>query len=404
VREAERLRIPIIGLVDTNVDPDPVTYPIPGNDDAIRSCNLVIRALAEAVNTGRQKVSAQELQQQQQAQALAAQEAAAAAESAPEGEAEQAAPTATPEPPGDEAPADETPADAAAEVTDAPAAAPADATSGEEAYMAAEISAQLVRELREKTGGGMMDCKRALQDTNGDLEAAVVLLREKGMANAAKRADRATTEGLVGYRLADDNSRGTMVAVGCETEPVSKNEEFQAFGKKALDLVEAGGIDAISQLDQERAELSGKLGENIAIAGAARFEAVDGGRLAAYVHPPANKLGVLLHVRGGDDELARNLAMHISWSDPRWIGREDVPDDLVAAEREIYLNSDEVQSKPEQAREKIVTGMLDKRFFAERGGVLADQPWIHDGSLTVGKVLADAGAAVLEFQRFSLAG
>jgi elongation factor Ts len=270
--------------------------------------------------------------------------------------------------------------------------------------MPAEISAQLVRELRERTGAGMMDCKRALQEANGDMEAAVVLLREKGMAQAQKRADRATTEGLVGYRLADDRSRGTMVAVGCETEPVSKNEDFQNFGKKTLDLVEAEGIEAVAELEQERVELSAKLSENIAIAGAARFEAVDGGRIAAYVHPPANKLGVLVHVRGGDDELARNLAMHISWSDPRWVGREDVPDDLLAAEREIYLNSDEVQSKPEQAREKIVTGMLDKRFFAERGGVLADQPWIHDGSLGVGQVLTEAGAEVLEFQRFSLAG
>jgi len=270
--------------------------------------------------------------------------------------------------------------------------------------MAAEISAQLVRELREQTGAGMMDCKRALQETNGDMEAAVVVLREKGMASAAKRADRETTEGLVGYRLADDRSRGTMVAVGCETEPVSKNEEFQAFAQKVLDLVEAGGIDAVAQVDEERTELSGRLGENIAVAGAARFEALDGGRVSAYAHPPANKLGVLVHLRGGDDELARNLAMHISWSDPRWVGREDVPEDLLAAEREIYLNSDEVQSKPEQAREKIVEGMLNKRFFAERGGVLADQPWIHDSSLSVGKVLADAGAQVLEFQRFSLAG
>ena len=268
----------------------------------------------------------------------------------------------------------------------------------------AEISAQLVRELRERTGAGMMDCKRALQETNGDMEAAIVLLREKGMASAAKRADRATTEGLVGYRLADDGSRGAMVAVGCETEPVSKNDEFQAFGRKALDLVESGGIDAVEQLEEERTELSGKLGENIAVAGAARFEAVNGGRIAAYVHPPANKLGVLVHLRGGDEELARNLAMHISWSDPRWVGREDVPDDLLAAEREIYLNSDEVQSKPDQAREKIVEGMLNKRFFAERGGVLADQPWIHDGAHTVGQVLSDAGADVLEFQRFSLAG
>jgi len=270
--------------------------------------------------------------------------------------------------------------------------------------MAAEISAQLVRELREKTGAGMMDCKNALVETNGDMEAAIVLLREKGMASAAKRADRATTEGAVGYMLAEDGSKGTMVAIGCETEPVSKSDEFQEYAAKVLRAVHADGIDAASSLEDERVELSAKLGENIAIAGAARFEPVESGRIGAYVHPPANKLGVLIHLRGGDDELARNLAMHISWSDPRWVAREDAPAELVAAEREIYLNSDEVQSKPEQAREKIVDGMLNKRFYAERGGVLADQPWIHDGSMTVGKVLAEAGADVLEFQRFSLAG
>jgi elongation factor Ts len=268
--------------------------------------------------------------------------------------------------------------------------------------MAAEISAQLVRELRAKTGAGMMDCKRALVDTNGDMEAAVTLLREKGMAQAAKRADRATTEGLVGYRLADDNSRGTMVAVGCETEPVAKSDEFKAFGKKVLDLVETDGVDAPSQLEDERVELSAKLGENIAVAGAARFEAVDGGRIGAYAHPPANKLGVLVQLRGGDDDLARRLAMHIAASSPQWIGREDVPEDAIATEREIFSNSDEVQSKPEQAREKIVEGMLNKRFFG--ANVLAEQEWIHDGSLKVGKVLADAGAEVLEFERFSLAG
>jgi elongation factor Ts len=268
----------------------------------------------------------------------------------------------------------------------------------------AQISAQLVRELRERTGAGMMDCKRALEETNGDVEAAIVALRERGMAQAAKRAGRQTTEGLVGYRLAGDGSRGTMVAVGCETEPVSKNEEFQAFAKQALDLVEAKGVDAVAELEEQRTALSAKLGENIAVAGAARFEALDGAHISAYAHPPANKLGVLVHLRGGDAELGRNLAMHISWSDPRWVGREDVPDDLLAAEREIYLNSDEVQSKPEQARERIVDGMLNKRFFAERGGVLADQPWIHDSAQTVGQVLAAARAQVLEFQRFSLAG
>jgi len=264
------------------------------------------------------------------------------------------------------------------------------------------ISAALVKELRDQTGAPMMDTKRALQEANGDLEAAKRLLRERGMAQAAKRAGRETTEGKVGYRIADDGSKGTLVAVGCETEPVSNNEEFAALAKKALEAVEANGADALAELETERAELSGKLGENIVFAGAARFEAVDDGRVAAYSHPPANKLGVLLQVRGGDDELARQLAMHISWSNPQWISREDVPADLVTAEREIYANTDEVKSKPEQAREKIVEGMLNKRYFGVN--VLTEQEWIHDSSKKVGDVLKGAGAEVLEFERFSLAG
>jgi elongation factor Ts len=266
----------------------------------------------------------------------------------------------------------------------------------------AEISAALVKELRERTGAGMMDCKRALQDTNGDMEAAIVVLREKGMAGAAKRAGRETTEGAVGYRLADDGSKGTMVAVGCETEPVSKNDEFFEFAKKVLETVDADGVDATATLEDARIELAAKLGENIAVAGAARFEAVDGGLVAAYAHPPANKLGVLLQLRGGDPELGRKVAMHIAAANPQWIDRDAVPDDALAAEREIYANSDEVQSKPEQAREKIVEGMLGKRFFG--ANVLVDQEWIHDSGKTVGQALKEAGAEVLEYQRFSLAG
>jgi elongation factor Ts len=266
----------------------------------------------------------------------------------------------------------------------------------------AEIAAALVKELRDMTGAGMMDCKRALQETNGDIEAAVVLLREKGMAGAAKRAGRETTEGAVGYRLADDASKGTMVAVGCETEPVSKNEEFFEFAKKVLVTADESGIDALSELENERIELAAKLGENIAITGAARFEAVDSGLVAAYAHPPANKLGVLLQLRGGDAELGRKVAMHIAAANPQWIDRDSVPADALDAEREIYANSDEVQSKPEQAREKIVEGMLGKRFFG--ANVLVDQEWIHDSGKTVGQVLKEADAEVLEYERFSLAG
>jgi elongation factor Ts len=263
-----------------------------------------------------------------------------------------------------------------------------------------EISAALVKELRDLTGAGMMDCKRALQDANGDLEVAQKLLRERGMASAAKRAGRETTEGRVGYRVADDARRGAIVAIGCETEPVSNNEEFLSFAEKVLAAVEREGPDAAQHLDEERQELSGKLGENIVVAGAARFEAVDGAVIDGYAHPPANKLGVLVQLRGADRETARRLAMHIAASAPRWIGREDVPADVVTSEREIYSNSDEVQSKPEQAREKIVEGMLNKRFFAAQ--VLADQPWIHDAAKTVAEALGEEGAEVLEFERLQL--
>jgi elongation factor Ts len=263
-----------------------------------------------------------------------------------------------------------------------------------------QISASLVKELRERTGAGMMDCKRALEEANGDLEVATRLLREKGMASAAKRAGRATTEGRVLDRVADDGSQGTLVAVGCETEPVSKNDDFVAFAEQVLETVERDGPGAESALEDERVALTAKLGENIVITGAARFEAVDGGHVASYVHPPGNKLGVLVQVRGGSADLGRRLAMHVAASAPEWIGREDVPEELVTSEREIFGGTDEVLSKPEQAREKIVDGMLQKRFFAAR--VLVDQPWIHDPSTTVGQALSAEGAEVLEFERLQL--
>ena len=262
------------------------------------------------------------------------------------------------------------------------------------------ISAALVKELRDQTGAGMMDCKRALVETNGDLEAARTLLRERGVAQAGKRAGRATTEGKVGYRVADDARRGTIVAVGCETEPVSNNDEFLAFAYRVLEAVEQEGPGAEEALEHDRIQLVAKLGENVTVAGAARYEAVDGGIVEGYAHPPANKLGALVQVRGGSRELARRVAMHVVASAPQWIAREDVPDDVVRAEREIFANSDEVQSKPEPAREKIVEGMLNKRFFAAQ--VLVEQPWIHDTGKSVGQALEEEKAEVLEFERLAL--
>jgi elongation factor Ts len=260
------------------------------------------------------------------------------------------------------------------------------------------ISASLVKELRDLTGAGMMDCKRALEETEGDLEAAQKLLREKGVAAAGKRAGRETTEGIVLTRV--DDGIGTIVAIGCETEPVSKNEEFRAFAEHVLDVVTVEGPDAVENLEQERIDLVARLGENVAVRGAARIEAGDGESIAAYVHPPANKIGVLVRATGSP-ELARLVAMHISFANPVYRTRDEVPQSAIDAEREIYEKLPDVQSKPEEIRAKIVDGMLAKRFFAE--SVLADQAWIHDDSVTVGKALAEQGADVVEFVRYALA-
>ena len=269
--------------------------------------------------------------------------------------------------------------------------------------MSTTISASLVKELRDATGAGMMDCKRALEETNGDLDAARTLLRERGMASAGKRAGRETTEGLVGFIV--DASIGSIVGVGCETEPVSKNDEFLNFGINVLRAVHADGTGVVESFEDERIELIARLGENIVVVGAERFDAPEGDVLAGYAHPPANKIGVLVELEGGSEELARQLAMHISFAAPEWTTREDVPAEVLAAERSILVNSDEVRSKPEAAREKIVDGMLAKRFFAATpGGVLLEQAWIHEPSKTVGQALADAGASVARFARISVAG
>jgi elongation factor Ts len=262
-----------------------------------------------------------------------------------------------------------------------------------------EIPAQLVKQLRDETGAGMMDSKRALQETGGDVEAAKRLLRERGMAEAGKRAGRETTEGIVLAKV--DDEKGTIVAVGSETEPVSKNDEFLAFAGKVLETVERDGPEAAESLEDERVELVGKIGENIATRGATRFEREGDETIAAYVHPPANKIGVLVKVKGSP-ELARQLAMHISFAAPRYRSRDEVPAEDVEAERAIYENSDEVQSKPEQVRPNIVEGMLRKRFFAQVA--LLDQEWIHESGKTVGQVLQEQDAEVLDFARYALAG
>lgn len=262
-----------------------------------------------------------------------------------------------------------------------------------------EISAGQVKELRNLTGAGMMDAKRALQDTGGDIEAAQRLLREQGMAAAGKKAGRETTEGKVLATVSGNT--GVLVAVGCETEPVSKNDEFLSFAEAVLEAVESDGPEALASLEDKRLELIAKIGENVEVRGASRLEASDGELLAEYVHPPAEKIGVLVKVRGGEPALARRLAMHISFAMPRYRTADEIPEAEIAEERAIYEQRPDVQSKPEEVRAKIVEGRLRKEFLSSVA--LAEQQWIHDTSKTVAQALSEDGAEVLEFVRYGLA-
>jgi elongation factor Ts len=260
-----------------------------------------------------------------------------------------------------------------------------------------EITAAMVKELRDATSAGMMECKRALQETSGDFDEAVKLLREKGMASAAKRADRETSEGKVDIRI--DGNVGAIAAVGCETEPVSKNEDFLAFVEKVLETVFAGGDP--SSLEAERVDLAARLGENIQIVGSKRMEAAGDELLSSYIHPPG-KVGALVHTKGGDPEAARSLALHLTFARPTYTTRDEVPQTLVDAEREILSNSEEVLSKPENMREKIVEGQLNKKFYAE--AVLLDQTWYRadESTSTVAKYLEERGIELIDYAWYAV--
>jgi elongation factor Ts len=262
-----------------------------------------------------------------------------------------------------------------------------------------DIPADLVKRLRDETGAPMMECKRALQEADGDFEEAKRLLRERGIAAAGKKAGRETTEGEVLATVS--GSVGAIVAIGCETEPVSKNDEFLSFAEAVLEGVEGGGPEAAQALEERRLELIGRLGENVELRGAARMEAGDGELLAEYVHPPANKIGVLVRTKGGDAAFARRLAMHVSFAAPRFRTADEIPAEELEAERAIYAQQPDVLDKPEEVRAKIVEGRLRKEFLA--AAALAEQAWIHDPSNTVAQALAEAGAEVLEFVRYALA-
>ncbi|MEB3197622.1 MAG: translation elongation factor Ts [Candidatus Sericytochromatia bacterium] len=277
----------------------------------------------------------------------------------------------------------------------------------------AEISAALVKELREKTNVGMMDCKKALTETNGDMEAAIDLLRKKGMAKAAAKGSRIATEGLVGAALAADGKTAALVEVNCETDFVARNETFSHVVAAVADLVvakasseEGTGDDLLAlssweagkTVDESVKEAIQKTGEKIDIRRFVRYQAAAGGVLGSYIHL-GGKIGVLIELQGGDAALAKDLAMHVAASQPQFIHRDQVPSDVVEKERDILMAQSDLQSKPENVRAKMVEGRIGK-FFEQI--CLVDQAFVKDPGVTVKDLLAKSSASITRFTRFGL--
>ena len=272
-----------------------------------------------------------------------------------------------------------------------------------------QITAAMVKELRERTGAGMMDCKRALTDAEGDLEKAVGIMRMSGQAKADKKAGRITAEGVVAIGVDDSGRRAAMVEVNCETDFVAKEAAFRGFvdavcarvlsadpvGLDEFGRMSLDGADGPS-VEEERRTLVAKTGENISVR---RFAAVTsrGGRLGAYVH--GTRIGVVVDLEGGDDVVARDVAMHIAASRPAAVGESDIPAEMLEREREILEAQVAESGKPPEIRQKMLAGRIAK-FLKEV--TLIGQPFVKDPDRSVGEHLRASGATVLRFERFEV--
>ena len=264
------------------------------------------------------------------------------------------------------------------------------------------VTAAMVKELRERTGAGMMECKKALVDAGGDMDAAVEAMRKAGLAKADKKASRVAAEGKVVQALSADGKQAVMVEVNSETDFVAKDGNFNAFANAvaqiALDAnpADTEGLLAAdhdgASVEEARQALIAKIGENIQVRRFVRSET--GGQLGAYVH--GGKIGVLVDMEGGDAELAHDIALHIAAMNPEFISDADVPADVMAKEKEILIAQAADSGKPPEIIEKMVTGRLRKHLA---GITLLGQPFVKDGDLTVGKLLKQNGATVKGFQR-----
>jgi len=272
------------------------------------------------------------------------------------------------------------------------------------------ISAKDVKELRERTGAGMMECKKALVEAGGDMDAAIDAMRKSGVAKAAKRAGKTAAEGAVVIARSGDGGTAAMVEVNCETDFVAKGDEFQAFAdavaakaleNPAADLeallatpLEAGGVS----IGERCQELAARIGENINVRRVAVSTAA-GDAIGTYLHGSPSRIGVLVDMQGATEEVGREIAMHIAASRPVCVTEADVPGQTLEQEQEIFRAQAAASGKPPEIIEKMIAGRM-KKFVGEI--TLLGQPFVKDPDSTVAGVLADAGAEVLGFVRFEV--
>jgi elongation factor Ts len=271
------------------------------------------------------------------------------------------------------------------------------------------ISAQDVKELRDATGVGMMDCKKALEEADGDFDEAIELLRKKGEEVVDKRSDRKAEEGLVVTSIAADQRLGAIAEVNCETDFVARNDDFSSFADRVAELVlqeRPDDLDALHALDyngehtveEELVRMTGRIGEKLAIRRFEILEASDDGHIVSYIHP-GSKLGVLVDVTGDDEQAPLDVAMQIAALNPVAVSRDEVPESVQEKEKEIARESAISDGKPEHVIENIVNGKLNRYF---QDNVLLEQDFVKDASTSVQDMLDEADVSVHGFVRYAL--
>ena len=266
----------------------------------------------------------------------------------------------------------------------------------------AAISASQVKELRERTGLGMMECKKALTEAGGDIEQAIEDLRKNSGLKAAKKAGRTAAEGVVVTRVSEDGSYGVMVEINSETDFVARDDNFKAFADKVADTFFAAKSEDVAavtagELETAREQLVQKIGENIGVRRAVVVDAADGNLVGAYVH--GGRIGVLTELKGGTQEAAKDVSMHVAAINPAVARPENMPQEALDQEKAIILAQPDMAGKPEQIAEKMVQGRL-KKYLAENS--LTEQPFVKDPNQSVAEFVKAAGGEVIGFTRFEV--